>query len=448
MNIYALLVGIDRYIKESEIAPLDGCVADIGSIEQLLTERIPPASLHMQVLRDGQATRAGIIDAFRAHLRQAGAGDFALFYFCGHGSEEPCPAEWAHLEPSGRNQTIVPVDARMPGVFDVADKELNALIHDVAAGGARVVTIFDCCHSGGVTRALEASGRRGRARMTPAAERVRTLGDYDARTRTLYDPARLAIAGPPARPHIAISACQWCQLASEYILQAPAYTSRGAFSLSFEEAVRALVRPPPYADLVTAIRQKVLDRAEDQTPALDVVGDRLETERFLGGQTGRRDLTIDPDDSGQWWLSAGSLDGIPHTAAGKARIAVFERGAFASHNTPAPIAHAVVGSVEPDRAQLRLTPDTRLERSRSYIGAIASFAMPCSLRVILDRAAPADVAARVCAALSTDTSGQFAVGQDGTSTPSVTVTASDTALSLRGDDPPLALPHSRSTMTG
>jgi hypothetical protein len=438
-NIYALLVGIDRYINESEIAPLDGCVADVGSIETLLTQRIPAALLRMQVLRDGQATRTGIIDGFRSHLRQAHTGDVALFYFCGHGSEEPCPTEWARLEPSGRNQTIVPVDARMPGVFDIADKELNALIHEVASTGARVVTIFDCCHSGSVTRDID-TGRRGRARMTSATDLPRSLGDYDEQTRTLYDPARLAVDGPPVPLHIAISACQSYQTAKEYILPAPDYRSRGAFSLSFEEAVRALGPTATYADLVNAIRQKVRDRAEDQTPTLYVVGDRLETELFLGGQAGRRDLTVDSDDSGHWWLSAGELDGIPRAAAGKARIAVFERGAFASDDAPTPIANAVVWSVEPDRARLRLPADTQLGRSRGYIGTIVSFGMPCALRVVVDRAAPADVATRVCAALAADTSAEFVVGQDGTSTPSVTVSAGEGGVTLHDDDPVFDLP--------
>ena len=38
---------------------------------------------------------------------RAGPGDVALFAYAGHGSEEPAPLEVAHLEPTGRIQTLV-----------------------------------------------------------------------------------------------------------------------------------------------------------------------------------------------------------------------------------------------------------------------------------------------------------------------------------------------------
>ena len=139
-RLYALLVGINEY---QAVTPLHGCVSDIGAVEALLRERVHADTLDVVRLIDGEATRARIIDGFRSHLKRAGAGDTALFYYCGHGSEEACPPEWRHVEPSGRNQTLVPVDARVGDIFDLADKELNALIGEVASGGAHVVTMFD-----------------------------------------------------------------------------------------------------------------------------------------------------------------------------------------------------------------------------------------------------------------------------------------------------------------
>ena len=61
----------------------------------------------LQMLLDGEATRDAVVGAFRAHLGRAMAGDVALFAYAGHGSEEPAPPEIAHLEPTGRIQTLM-----------------------------------------------------------------------------------------------------------------------------------------------------------------------------------------------------------------------------------------------------------------------------------------------------------------------------------------------------
>ena len=105
-----------------------------------------------------------MIDTFRSHLGQAGAGDVALFSYSGHGSEEPAPPEFAELEASGRIQTLVPVDVGRrrdgPLVRPIADKELAVLIAEVAARGPHVVVLLDCCHSGSGTRDAAATPRQ------------------------------------------------------------------------------------------------------------------------------------------------------------------------------------------------------------------------------------------------------------------------------------------------
>ena len=96
----------------------------------------------------------------------------------------------ADLEPSGRIQTIMLHDCgrRVDGKLRraLADKELSLLIAEVAASGAHVVTILDCCHSGGGTRDPYARPRawmprpadvdagRPRRRAALAAERPST----------------------------------------------------------------------------------------------------------------------------------------------------------------------------------------------------------------------------------------------------------------------------------
>ena len=97
--IHALLVGIDTY--EAPVRPLRGCVNDIIRIETLLAARAQAAGdvFYAKVLTNGEAKRQAVIDGFRQHLRQAKAGDVALFYYSGHGSQQKSPPEFWHIEP-------------------------------------------------------------------------------------------------------------------------------------------------------------------------------------------------------------------------------------------------------------------------------------------------------------------------------------------------------------
>ena len=364
-KVYALLVGINEY---TAVGKLQGCIADIVAIEAMLRKRVANEVLEIRALHDAQATRAAIIDGFQSYLTKATAGDVALFYFCGHGSEEKAPQEWSVYAPTGTNQTIVPVDARIGDVFDLADKELSALIHGVAAGGAQVVTLFDSCHSGGATRDL---GDAGVERMTPASKgRVRTMPDYLDAARALYDGSHGADTPAPAPPHIAIAACQHDETAKELPREGP---RRGAFSRAFVEALDSLGATATYVDLVNVVRTKVRDRAKDQLPNLTLVGGVSGDSAFLGGHVGRRSLTVTADDAGAWWFSAGAIDGIPLPTDGNAtEIAIFALDtARTATATAEPVARASVAATETDRSRLTLANGSTLDPALSYVGAIA-----------------------------------------------------------------------------
>ena len=428
-RIYSLLVGINEY---TAVGALHGCVADITAVEALLRARVPADALEMRVLRNAEATRAAIIDGFRTHLTRATSGDIALFYFCGHGSQEKCPPEWLLLEPSGKNQTILPVDARVGEVFDIADKELSALIHEVAATGAQVVTLFDSCHSGGVTRDIEDEGdpNVGVARMTGATKgRARTLADYLDSARALHDPARIAADGPPEPSHIAIAACQHDQTAKEFPKQPT--PRRGAFTLAFEEAVKALGPTATYLDLVNAIRTKVRDRAEDQLPSLAVAGSANGSTLFLGGQTGRRDLTVTADDKGGWWLSMGAVDGMPTPSGGAlTEIAIYERGAFdAGKPSPTVMTQATVDQVLEDRSLLRMAAGAApLDATKSYLGVVTRLST-LPLHVLVD-GDDSGVVARLRTALAANATWYSVVETAGKTVPTVTVRVASGAINL------------------
>jgi hypothetical protein len=132
----------------------------------------------------------------------------------------------------------------------------------------------------------------------------------------LYDPSRLAESGPPEPRHIAIAACQGDQLAKEVPWN---QSKRGAFSAAFEEAVRSLGPSATYVDLITAVRTKVRSRVADQVPNLYVSGGSSGNDLLLGGHSARRNLTLDADQDGHWWISSGAIDGIPSLASVRRR---------------------------------------------------------------------------------------------------------------------------------
>src|SRR5579862_4306489 len=153
-RLFSLFVGIDSYPNPAH--SLYGCVNDARGFADFVKTRIAPAvaEYHPKLLSDGDATRANILAGF-SHLSQAATGDTALFFYAGHGSQQSAPPEFWDIEPDRLNETLVCWDSRQPGGWDLADKELAVLLKNTAAGGAHVIVILDCCHSGSGTRDIK-----------------------------------------------------------------------------------------------------------------------------------------------------------------------------------------------------------------------------------------------------------------------------------------------------
>lgn len=432
-KLYALFVGINRYVFEK---PLFGCVEDTKSLEQLFRTRVAPEGLELLTLYDAQATRAAIIDGFRTHLARAGADDAALFYYCGHGSLEWTPVEWEWLEPSKMNRTLVPVDARGNGVYDLADKELSALLTELAAKAGQVVVITDACHSAGSTRSTGIPSRSGgAARMAMATNAERTLADYLPLAVELYSQARIAEHGRPQPRHIAIAACQQDEIAWETPFEAP---RRGAFSAALEAAITQLGPTATYADLVDTVRMKVRPQVAalaepghpppSQVPNLYCAGGASAFDRFLQGAAGRRNLGVMAVE-GEWYLMAGAIDG---TEQGITELAIFER---TDADLPAaqrtPVATAIVADVQDDRARLTVTP-TRvpLDLAKQYVGELTRVGRP-SLHLLVDVEPGASEARRLVRTALAGADPRFALAEAAGDLPTVTVVITKTSVALR-----------------
>ncbi|KAI0319916.1 hypothetical protein OF83DRAFT_1020802, partial [Amylostereum chailletii] len=171
-NLYTLIIGIDKYASD-KISPLYGAVADANAMADYVETRLKASKKRIIILRDAEATREAIINAFKFM-----AGDFKsegpardafkeyeepqtnapiLIYYAGHGSTASRPDNLSEGEPV--MQLIVPSDCTDEGsskgskVHAIPDRTLNGLLQILAeAKGDNITVIFDCCHSGSGTR--------------------------------------------------------------------------------------------------------------------------------------------------------------------------------------------------------------------------------------------------------------------------------------------------------
>jgi pimeloyl-ACP methyl ester carboxylesterase len=327
-KIYCLLIGIDNYHPDSRgVNSLNGCLNDIESIETYLRKRIASESGWELVetsqvpwkLTNGLATRKAIIDGFQQHLCNADSEDVVLFYYAGHGSYEPAPEAFWTEKPDRKMETLVCYDSRTEAGQDLADKELNYLIEQVASKNPHILIILDCCHSGTATRDPEVSDRQ-----TPTNGRVRNLQDFIFTSEWLNH--RLSDNYQPPR-HIAIAACRSHQKAKEYTDENG--KRRGAFSHFLTQSLQRTNGNLSYVDLVQDINTLLTGKVKDQSPQIEAPPEDLR-QSFLGGAIGERvnyfTLTYDSKTHHSWVINAGALHGVRLTSEGEILLAVFQQG--------------------------------------------------------------------------------------------------------------------------
>jgi Caspase domain len=194
---YALLIGANQYPSLEERWWLKGPANDVQLVATYLTTEAPvpfPAE-HVTVLSDGVAgaeapTLGAIRGAFAELTAEVQPGDFVYLHFSGHGTQ--APAKDPSTELDGLDELFLPVDigpwSNAVGEVQNAlvDDEIGALIDGLRAKGANVWAVFDSCHSGTVTRAVESAEDDVRVRQLPpealgidmdAVEVSRSVGD-------------------------------------------------------------------------------------------------------------------------------------------------------------------------------------------------------------------------------------------------------------------------------
>ena len=369
-RLYALLVGIDAY--PAPIPPLSGCVNDVAGIAALLRERVGDTALDLVVHTHAEATRAAVSDGCAPPLGPAGPEDVALFYYSGHGSQQAAPEELWDREPDHRNETLVCVDSRTEGSWDLADKELAGLLEGIVATGCHTLVVLDCCHAGDGTR---------------DADDVVRLAPPDPRPRPAASFLGLATRSgrwTPAGRHVLLAACRSSETAKEVTVQG---RQRGALSAALEAAVLDTDGRPSYRDVLRMVTADIASRVRDQHPQVETA-DATELDRpFLGGAlpSTPRPLTLSHLPDG-WSIDAGAVHGVPSPIGDDTtELAVYPLGGETSGS---PLATAAVTRVLTDRSIVTLTPD--LDPAFVYRAVVTSIPLePVRVAVVGDSAGAA-----------------------------------------------------------
>ncbi|CAN1494125.1 Caspase domain containing protein [Paracoccaceae bacterium] len=175
---HALLIGVNQYPNLDERWWLKGPSNDVSLVATYLTTEapVPFATENVTVLSDGVAgatvpTLEAIRTAFADLTAEVQPGDFVYLHFSGHGTQAPALDPSSELD--GLDELFLPSDigkwSDKVGVVEnsLVDDEIGTMIDALRAKGVDVWAVFDSCHSGTVTRSVEADDEEVRTRQLP-----------------------------------------------------------------------------------------------------------------------------------------------------------------------------------------------------------------------------------------------------------------------------------------
>jgi hypothetical protein len=113
-----------------------GCEQDVDNIAGVLG----PLGYQVTVLKTENATRSSVTDALRA-ATELEEGDIFVFYYSGHGGQQPDQTGPQKDELDGQDETLVLYDG------ELRDDSLNEIWLNVKSG-VRLLMLSDSCNSG------------------------------------------------------------------------------------------------------------------------------------------------------------------------------------------------------------------------------------------------------------------------------------------------------------
>jgi hypothetical protein len=298
----ALLIGINAYPDPAN--RLEGCVNDVFLMSSVLQESgFAPEDI--RVVLDDRATTSNILERLHWLLDDVQDGAERVLFYSGHGAQLPTydfRGEVDHLD-----ECLVPWDFDWSPAHAIRDKQFVEFYSQLPYR-SRFVAVFDCCHSGGMSRdgALRVRGLdppddirhralawnadlgmwQDRALATPNRSLARSrVGDvYLGARRATYRFGRgVALRGLPNRSYdrerrelghrgpylpLILEACREEELSYEYRDGA---TSYGAFTYCLAKVLRQARdggRNPSFVTLSRLVQARLRELDYRQTPCL------------------------------------------------------------------------------------------------------------------------------------------------------------------------------------
>lgn len=117
-----------------------GCELDVDNVAQILE----PLGYEIQTLKTAEATKASILNALNAASRELEGGDTLVFYYAGHGGQQP---DRNGDESDGHDETLIVYDG------EIIDDQLNEIWCKFQPD-VHIVMLSDSCNSGTNYRAM------------------------------------------------------------------------------------------------------------------------------------------------------------------------------------------------------------------------------------------------------------------------------------------------------
>jgi hypothetical protein len=165
----ALLVGVTQYDHLPRANWLNGPGNDVAKLRYVLTSyyRFPTDDVvcltEAEKNPSRRPTRENIEREFRRLAEVAREGDQVFVLIAGHGDRQPesPPTNREFRQADGISEIFLPADVRpaagspLRAPNAVADVEFRAWLAEIIKKKAYVWVVFDCCHSGDLSRGLE-----------------------------------------------------------------------------------------------------------------------------------------------------------------------------------------------------------------------------------------------------------------------------------------------------
>lgn len=312
------------------------------------------------VLEESNATKQGILDAFRTHLiENVEQGDIIYIHFSSHGQQI---FDDNGDEIDGFDESVVPYDANMhyvPGHYEgqlhIRDDELGELLTQLrkqAGPQGNVLTVLDACHSGTATRGL-ATARGTKEVLAPE--------DYNpdvsnSRGNELYMGTDVEQVADNLAPTVTISGASANQL--NYETRDADNRKVGSLSYALSLAFQDAEQITTYRELFDRIKIEMNRLAPRQAPQIEGIVDQ----QIFGGDVITQEPYFVPvkwTEKNQLVLNAGVIHGFTQNST--VDIYSFETRNFSSTE---PLAKGVITTASTLESTVEITGDAAALRQK------------------------------------------------------------------------------------